>query len=200
MCSSRRLLLGLAGIIGPLWLGLTILILSIVQYDFMRSLGWHPLSNPTMDWPSGLALGSYGIFMTCAFLGCGCLLIFFGWGLAKHTQLVGSRAALLLMLTGVAMALLSFPTDPTLAAKPRTLPGLIHDGAFVLLGVTLFPALILLAIQWSRHAIWKHYGLYTWLTLLITIPAFIFKGITFSIFLLGILLWFIVLSLRIIQS
>lgn len=185
-----------AGILGPLWLGATILILSIVQYDFMRSLGWHPLQAPTLDWPSGLALGPYGFFMTTAFLGCGGLLMFFGWGLANHTKLAGSRTALLLMLAGLALALLSFPTDPTLAAGPRTLPGLIHDTAFILLGVTLFPALVLLAMQWSRSMVWKRYGLYTWATLLCVVPAFMFKGAAFYVFLVGIMLWFIMVSLR----
>ena len=185
-----------AGILGPLWLGATIVLLSIVQYDFMRGLGWHPLQAPTLDWPSGLALGRYGFFMTSAFFGCGCLLMFFGWGLAHYVQLAGSRAALLIRLAGLALTLLSFPTDPTLAAGPRTIPGLLHDAAFVLLGVTLFPALVVFAIQWSRTSMWKRYGLYTWATLLCIVPAFIFKGVAFYVFLVGILLWFIIVSLR----
>ena len=34
--------------------------LTIIQYDFMRGLGWHPINDPTFDWPGGLALGKYG--------------------------------------------------------------------------------------------------------------------------------------------
>lgn len=192
--------IALAGILGPVWLGATILILSITQYDFMRSLGWHPLYNPTLDWPSGLALGPYGIFMTLAFLGCGLLLLFFGQGLRTVFPLGNSRADIFISLAGLALALLSFPTDPTLAARPRTIPGYIHDAAFVLLGLSLFPALIMLARYFSQQEKWKHYRLYTWLTLLLIIPAFVFKGLAFYVFLVGILLWFIVLSLRLMNG
>ncbi len=186
-----------AGILGPLWLAATVLILTIIQYDFMRGLGWHPLDHPTLDWPSGLALGPYGIFMTLAFLGCGLLLFFFGQGIAAIIPMKHTLVPRFMMLAGLAMTLLSFPTDPTLAAQPRTFSGYIHDTAFVLLGLSLFPALLLFARHCSRQAAWKYFGIYTWITLFCIIPAFILKGLAFYVFLIGILLWFVVLSLRI---
>lgn len=61
----------LAGMAGPLLLGGTIAALTWLQRDFMRGLGWNPISAPTLDWPSGLALGPYGNVMEAAFIGSG---------------------------------------------------------------------------------------------------------------------------------
>ena len=56
-----------AGTVGPLAFGLTVAGLSVAEYDFMRGLGWNPITAPTFDWPSGLALGPFGLLMTHAF-------------------------------------------------------------------------------------------------------------------------------------
>ena len=61
-------LAALAGTIGPLLFGSVLLVLTLIDYDFMGSLGWEPLSVTTSVWPSGLALGPYGRVMTVAFL------------------------------------------------------------------------------------------------------------------------------------
>ena len=44
-----------AGMIGPALFGVVLTILTILKYDFLLSLGWHPINAPTFDWPSGLA-------------------------------------------------------------------------------------------------------------------------------------------------
>ncbi len=66
-----------AGIIAPLVLGTAIAALTIVEFPFMRSLGWDPLRRPTFDWPSGLALSPAGWIMTLTFLVCGPLFSMF---------------------------------------------------------------------------------------------------------------------------
>jgi formate hydrogenlyase subunit 3/multisubunit Na+/H+ antiporter MnhD subunit len=70
-----------AGVIGPALFAITVSTLSVIQYSFMRSLGWDPLTRPTFDWPSGLALGPLGWIMTMTFLVCGLLMSIFAWGL-----------------------------------------------------------------------------------------------------------------------
>ena len=55
-----------AGIIGPILFGIVLLALTILEYEFLLSLGWRPLQP--LDWPSGLALGPYGWIMTLTFL------------------------------------------------------------------------------------------------------------------------------------
>jgi hypothetical protein len=60
-------LAAMAGMIGPALFGSVLLVLTVIEYDFMRSLGWEPLSVTTVVWPSGLALGPYGVSLrqTC---------------------------------------------------------------------------------------------------------------------------------------
>ena len=52
-----RKLAAFAGMVGPVLFGGVLVILTLVEYDFMRGLGWEPLGLSNTDWPSGLALG-----------------------------------------------------------------------------------------------------------------------------------------------
>ena len=74
---------GLAGIIGPGLFGSVLIVLTLLEDDFMRSLGWSPLSLSTTEWPSGLALREYGYIMSAAFLVNGIMVVLFGLGLWK---------------------------------------------------------------------------------------------------------------------
>jgi hypothetical protein len=173
-------------------LGTTIIGLSIAQYDFMRSLRWHPLDAPTTDWPSGLALGPYGALMIAAFLGSGALIVIFAIGLEQHLAPGAGRriGPLLVGAAGVAMMLLAAPTDPTYVPTPRTVAGAVHDMAFVLLGITLLPALLILPLRMRQSPTWHAHATYTWATAAVLIPTFLLRGLAFYIFLGAILLWF----------
>jgi hypothetical protein len=70
-----------AGMLGPALFGLVLTTLTILKYDFLLSLGWHPINDPTFDWPSGLALGAYGWIMTLTFIFSGLMMILFASGL-----------------------------------------------------------------------------------------------------------------------
>lgn len=191
----------LAGMLGPLLLGGVIIGLTGLEYNFLRSLRWHPLYATTIDWPSGLALGPYGWIMVSAFILCGLLLACFALGL--HVQLTRPGelpwVSRLLFVAAVAMILLSFKTDPTYRTTPHTVHGLIHDGAFVLLGLTLLPAMFLLARRFQHDSIWHPYARYTLITVLVIAPAFALKGIAFYLFLAGVLLWFEIIAFRLWQ-
>ena len=63
----------IAGIVGPILFAVVVTGLTIVQADFMRTLGWNP-HGPVIDWPSGLALGPYGWLMTVTFFVCGAMM------------------------------------------------------------------------------------------------------------------------------
>lgn len=186
----------LAGMITPLCFGGVIIGLTLLQYEFLRGLRWHPLTAPTTDWPSGLALGPYGWLMVATFIASGLLLIGFAAGMA---QSLGAGLRLgpgLLMLAGLAMLLLAFKTDPTFVPTPRTLGGLIHDLAFGLLGLSLLPALFALADHFRRDAYWRGHAAYTLLTGLLVVPAFLLRGVGFYLFLLAVLLWFELTAIR----
>lgn len=190
---------GLAGMIGPVWLCGTIATLSVVQYEFMRSIGWHPLDAPTFDWPSGLALGPHGWAMAAAFLGCGALLPIFASGLQRALP-PGSRSGpALIAASGLAMALLAAPTDSTLVGI-RTPLGYLHDAAFVALGLTLFPGLALTAWRMSVHPRWRLLAVLIGLVALVGAAAFIFKGPLFYLMLLIVPGWFALAGWQLMQT
>lgn len=180
-----------AGVTGPLLLGGTILVLTLRQQAFLRSLGWHPLLAPTVDWPSGLALSPDGPWMIGAFLGSGVLLGVFAAGLHRHLEADGRPWGTgLIGAASIALALLAFKTDPTNLPAPRTLAGAIHDGAYVLLGLTLLPGMLVLAAELRSRRQWRAFALPTLLVVLLAAPAFAVKGVAFYGFLALILGWF----------
>lgn len=180
-----------AGMIGPFLFGWVLSILTFLKYDFLLSLGWHPLHAPTFDWPSGLALGDHGWIMTMTFLLSGFMMTLFASGL--RLSLPPSRVTFLstfaLSLAGVALAGLAFTTDPTTRATPATWHGRLHDLSFVLLGLTLMPAMLLLGFAFRADARWRDLSACTWLTVVLAGPTFALKGAAFYVFLLAILIW-----------
>ena len=182
-----------AGIVGPLLFAVVVTTLTILQAEFMRTLGWNP-RGPVIDWPSGLALGPYGWLMTVTFFVTGAMMAFFAYGLqlALHEKF----ATTLLLISGLAMMGLITATDRTLSTAPRTWHGLLHDGFFALLGLTMMPGMLRLGRVFQKNERWKDLALYTWGTLAFVIPTFWLKGVAFYVFLLAILTWSVVIGLR----
>ena len=194
-------LAALAGMIGPFFFGVVLTTLTILKYDFLLSLGWHPLLAPTFDWPSGLALGEYGWIMTATFLLSGSMMIIFASGLrlslpSVRPALIGT---LLLSLAGLALMGIAFTTDPTLRSTPATWHGRLHDLSFVLLGLTLMPAMILLGFAFRKDDNWINLSPYTWITVALALPAFWLKGAAFYIFMLAVLIWCEVIAFHLIK-
>jgi hypothetical protein len=185
-----------AGITGPLLVGSAITLLTILEHDYMLSIGWK--LNAPLDWPSGLALGPVGWMMTVTFILGGILIILFASGL--RLSLPPTRPALiatwLLIASGYGMIGLISPTDKTLRTTPKTWHGILHDSSFVVIGVTLFPAMILLGFAFLKEKRWKNLAIYTWVTVALAIPTFWMKGFAFYIFLAAILIWCEVVALR----
>ena len=187
-----------AGIIGPILFGFVIVTLTILKYDFLLSLGWHPIHAPTFDWPSGLALGKYGWTMTATFLLSGLMMTLFASGLRlslPRTQLNFISTAVL-FVAGLALSGLAFTTDPTIRSTPATWHGRMHDLSFVLLGITLMPAMILLGFTFSTEERWMSLSVYTWITVALALPAFWLKGAAFYVFLLAVLIWSEITAIR----
>ncbi len=185
-------------LLGPILFTTVITTLTIIKYDFLLGLGWHPLNDPTFDWPSGLALGKYGFVMTATFIISGLLIAALALRLKAdlNPAATSQTGSTLLAFSGLALASLAFTTDPTIRDTPATWHGILHDLSFVLLGLTLFPAMIVLGFAFRTDSYWKTLSLYTWLTLAFAIPAFILKGAAFYVFLFSILLWMEILAWR----
>ena len=178
-------------LIGPVLFATVLFVLTFVKYDFLLGLGWHPIHAPTFDWPSGLALGDHGWIMTVTFLLSGFMMTLFASGL--RLSLPPSRLAFTstfaLSLAGICLAGLAFTTDPTIRSTPATWHGRLHDLSFVLLGITLMTAMILLGFAFQADSLWRGVSNYTWLTVALAGPTFAWKGAAFYIFLLAILTW-----------
>ncbi len=185
-------------LIGPVLFAVVLAALTVIEYDFLLSLGWHPIHDPTFDWPSGLALGKFGWVMTATFIISGLIMTVFAVRL--FLDLKRSRAsklgATLTAFAGLFLAALAFTTDPTIRDTPATWHGRLHDLSFVLLGLTLFPAMIVLGFAFRADNRWKNLAVYTWGTLALAGPAFFIKGAAFYIFLLAILVWNEVAAIR----
>ena len=178
-------------LIGPVLFATVILSLTLIKYDFLRGLGWHPINDPTFDWPSGLALGPYGIIMTLTFIISGLLMAMLGLRLLLDLKPgAASRAgSLLLMFAGLALAALSSTTDPTLTTTHATWHGRLHDLSFVLLGLSLMPGMLILGKAFRDEPGWRNFSIYTWATAALALPTFFLKGAFFYVFLFAILLW-----------
>jgi len=180
----------------------TVTALTVLKYDFLRSLGWDPIHAPTFDWPSGLALGPYGYFMTAMFIISGSLLSL----LAHRLYLVlkpgkaSRRGTLLLAFSGLALAGLAFTTDPTIRTTPATWHGRLHDLSFVLLGITLLSSMLFLGKAFRADARWPGFGSYTWVTAALALPTFLLKGAFFYFFLSAVLLWLELLAWKVGRS
>jgi hypothetical protein len=134
--------------------------------------------------------------MVAAFLGSGALLSVFAAGLHHHLATSGRPpwGTRLLGVASLALALLAFKTDPTYLPTPRTLGGAIHDGAYVLLGLSLLSGMLLLAVELYQRGPWRALALPTLLTVLLAAPAFALKGAAFYGFLAIILSWFLLIA------
>ena len=179
--------------------GLTLVSLTVIEYDFMRSLGWRPLQ--VIDWPSGLALGPYGLWLIIMFILSGTLMAIFALGLRSALENgTGSRIGTLsLLLAGCALAGLAFPTDPTFRSYPKTWHGLLHDLFFVLLGLALLTSMLALGRAFQKDARWRGLGLYTFVTAAFALPSFALKGVAFYLFLGAILIWGFVVALKLLK-
>jgi len=183
---------------GPPFFGLTLLVLTIMDQNFLRSLGWDPLRAPTFDWPSGLSLGPHGTIMIVVFIVNGLLMMVFAIGLGQSLPPERSSrlATILMLLAGLAMMGLAFLTDPTIRSTPATWHGKLHDLSFVVLGLTLFPAMLFLGSIFHSSEDWHGLSWYTWLTVALALPAFALKGIAFYLFLAAVLLWNTIIARR----
>jgi hypothetical protein len=188
--------------LGPIMLGGTIVGLTLTQYTFMRGLRWHPLYAPTSDWPSGLALGPYGLLMVAAFICAGLLLPIFALGLHRvlGASSVWRGGCGFLVLGGLAMMLLGFKIDPTYANTPRTIHGMVHDLAFGLLGLSFTLALVGLWRRFACQPRWQGHARYTLLTAMLVVPAFALKGLLFYLFLANTLAWIELTAIRLWRS
>jgi hypothetical protein len=187
-----------AGMIGPLLFGTVLLALSVLEYDFMLGIGWRPVTDPAGAWPSGLALGPYGVVQVANFVASGLLLAFFAIGL--HLGATSGRGSplgpALLFAAGTAMALMGFETDPIRRIGPRSSYGLIHDTAFVVFVVAFLAALFSLWRRFGADPRWWSHARYTLVTGILAVLLLSLPGVAYFLFIATLLIWIEVTAVR----
>ena len=186
----------IAGMVGPMLFASVVVLLTMVQYDFMIQTGWRPVADPAGAWPSGLALGPYGWAQSLNFAVSGLALIFFALGLRRGIAGGSKAGSALLLVSAFAMTLLAFETDPITRTGPRTLHGWVHDLAFILFVVSLTPSFFFLWRCMEKDPLWKSYGRYTLITGLLATPLLLLPGPTYYLSLVLILTWLELLAIR----
>ncbi len=188
----------IAGIIGPVLFGTVLLTLSVFEYDFMLGIGWRPVADPAGAWPSGLALGPYGVVQVANFVASGLLLAFFAIGL--HLGATSGRGSplgpTLLFAAGTAMALMGFETDPIRRIEPRSSHGLIHDTAFVVFVVAFLAALFSLWRRFGADSRWWSHARYTLVTGILAVLLLSLPGVAYYLFIATLLIWIEVTAVR----
>ena len=200
--SGRRA--ALAGMIGAPLFGLTVLGLTVLQYDFMIDLGWHPVLSSTIAWPSGLAVGPYGWLQALNFIVFGLALIVFAGGLHQGIAAgTGSKVGpALLTAAGIGTLLCAFTAEPDLTALPQTVHGWLHLAGFFILSGAVLPSFFVLWRRLRRDAHWRGYDRYTLLSGIAVVlgwsGSFVLPmaQVAFYLFLIVLLTWLVVIAVR----
>jgi hypothetical protein len=192
----------IAGMMGPALFGIVLLALSALEYDFMLGIGWRPVADPASAWPSGLALGPYGLAQVANFVVSGLLLAFFALGL--HLGAINGRGSpfgpALLLLAGTAMTLMGFETDPIQRIGPRSLHGLIHDAAFGIFVLCFLAALFSLWRRFEADPRWRGHARYTLATGILAVLLLLLPGVAYYLFIVALLAWIEVSAIRLWRS
>jgi hypothetical protein len=174
----------------------------VLEYDFMLGIGWRPVADPAGAWPSGLALGPYGLAQVANFVVSGLLLAFFSLGI--HLGATNGRDSplgpALLFVSGTAMALMGFETDPIGRIGPRSLHGLIHDAAFVMFVLVFLAALFSLWRRFEAEPRWRPHARYTMATGTVAVLLLLLPGVAYYLFIVTLLIWIEATAIRLWRS
>jgi hypothetical protein len=188
----------IAGMMGPALFGIVLLALSALEYDFMLGIGWRPVADPAGAWPSGLALGPYGLAQVANFVVSGLLLAFFSLGL--HLGATNGRGSpfgpAFLFVAGAAMSLMGFETDPIRRVEPRSLHGLIHDAAYMIFVLCFLTALFSLWRRFETDSRWRGHARYTLATGILAVFLLLLPGVAYYAFIVTLLAWIEATAIR----
>jgi hypothetical protein len=151
--------LALGGVVGPWLWTLVVVILTVVEYDTLRSFGWTPGQDHGVNYPSSLALGPVGWLQMANFALFGALTIGLAVALYRvvRPRPLARVGPLLLGVAGVGLVLSLFPTDHGPPDAPTTWHGAIHALAFAVTFVPLLLAFFFLAASFRGDHRWRGY-------------------------------------------
>jgi hypothetical protein len=196
-------LAALAGLVGAPLFGFIVMLLTVLHYDDLATMGWHPLRSSSVPWPSALALGPYGWLQVANFVFLGFALIALGYGL--HRGIDGGRAKagpLLLAIAGVGLILCGFKVEPDLSTPPRTAAGWLHLVGFIIASLALLSSFFVLPRRMRHDHRWQDVGRVTLLTGVVALAcwagSFVLPvaQVALYIFFGAVLAWVLVTAIR----
>lgn len=178
---------------GPVFLT-TVVLLTIVEYRFLKAAGWSLFGANPIPYPSYTARGELGFVQTANFAVTGLLVLALVQALAAHLHhWKGVVGRVLLTVAGLAISASAFTTDRV--PGPVTWHGAIHRGAFlgVLLGSVL--GMLFAGLALRTEDAWRRWGTATavlagWQAVVFVVGGDVLPGDTsFYVFLLGVFGW-----------
>lgn len=181
----------------------TVIVLTVLEWDFLHETGWTVLDAHEVNYPSALARGDLGFVQSLNFFMLGVFAVIFGLGL--RTQFVhrwsGAAATIGLATVGISGVLSSFMTD--LPREPASWHGLLHGIGFILMLLGCVVAFIAGGLALRGAPGWNGYWAYSLLTtpLAIAVSAALSPvgQVSFYALVTVLLAWFAVIGMRLRQ-
>lgn len=178
---------------GPLFVGVALL-LTWLEWDFLRAAGWRPFGSNEIPYPSYTALGSFGAAQVLSFFVTGLCVVTFAQALGTLLRgKAGVAGRILLTLAGTAIMTSSFRTDRV--PGPHTWHGTIHGVSFMLVVLSSVIGMVFTGLALRRVPGWRRWGRVTvwwapWQVLCFTVLGGILPGDSgFYLFVLGLFGW-----------
>ncbi len=198
--------LRLAGTLGMAVLpvfAVVVVLLTWLEWDFLHGIGWTVLHEHSVNYPSSLARGDFGVVQALNFLMVGVFTVIFGQGL--RTQFVhrwsGAVAVLGFGTVGLAGVLSAFSTD--LPDEAMTWHGLAHGIGFLLLLLGTAVTFIASGLALRGAPGWKGYWVYSLLNYPLAIAVAValsaFGQVSFYGLVALLLAWYGVMGMRLRQ-
>jgi hypothetical protein len=150
LLTTRRV--ALAGSLAPALFVVIVLVITVLEWDFLHRLGWHLVQDSPVVYPSATAMGPYGWLQTLNFIQLGLSVTALAIGLLRATR--ARLGAGFVLLGGVALILAMFTTDGT-SDQPTSWHGWIHALSYLLLLFSTLLGAVALAIQLRSSAQWR---------------------------------------------
>ncbi len=191
---------------GALLFPLLLVVVGVVQWDFLHEHGWRLFDHGDVTWPSGTALGPGGFLQVLNFLVLGVSVLSLAVVLHRTVRARRKVGSWLVGLMGIALLLSAVRIDEPTAfggegSSPETWNGVVHGIAFVLLLVATLLSMIVLGFQLRRDPRWSDLGRVSFAAAIGLPLALIGIGslnsaIGIYLFLAILLAWIAVLALR----
>jgi hypothetical protein len=162
-----------AGLVAPPLFATGLVALTLLQWDYLRDLGFRWSDHGDSAWPSGLAQGPIGFGQVLNFLVFGILLLLFSSGLSRELRSGGRGrvASGLLLAFGASWLLVAFPEDGPPFGEPSTWSGYLHGLGFLGVVVTSVAAMTATGLALRRRDEWRGF---TAACMLAAVGAFFF--------------------------